>query len=213
MQLKRAHVLEILHPNVPSRRKLASLLITIFATSASCKPRPPSSSTDTAASYVPGLQRTAESLAARPARPRGVVSRPLSWQPLAKGLTWKFRVYSSVMDAPNFRFALVIKNPTSKPLRTEFAGSFSAGIYFEVQVRDSAGAEVWNNLHGLDLDYSKLGMPVLPNDSLLLSAQWRGVDNRRQRLPSGEYWAQAYLIPFVRNDPSIRSKPERLKIQ
>jgi len=212
MQLKRAHVLEISHPNVPSRRKLASLLITIFATLASCKPKPPSSSTDSAASYVPGLQRT-ESLVVRPARPKGVLSPPLSWQPLERGLTWKFRVYSSVMDHPNFVFALVINNPTSKALRTELAGSFAEGIYFEFQVRDTSGGEVWNNLHGLDLDYSRLRTPVLPNDSLLLRAQWRGVDNRRQRLPPGEYWAQAYLIPFVRNESSVRSQPERLEIQ
>jgi len=117
------------------------------------------------------------------------------------------------MDHPNFVFALVINNPTSRPLRTELAGSFAEGIYFEVQVRNTSGAEVWNNLHGLDLDYSGLVTPVPPNDSLLLSAQWRGVDNRRQRLPPGEYWAQAYLIPFVRNDSSLRSRPERLKIQ
>jgi hypothetical protein len=117
------------------------------------------------------------------------------------------------MRGGKFAFSFVIRNATTKLIKAELAGTLSQGPTVEVSVADRAGVEVWNNLHGQELPFSRVGVPIPAHDTVEMTVSWDGVDDRGKKLPAGDYSVEGYLIPWVRNQPSIQSTRQRLVIQ
>jgi len=116
------------------------------------------------------------------------------------------------MPGGKFAFSFVIRNTTAKRITAELAGTASPGPIVEVAVTDRAGTEVWSNLYGQDLPFSRVKIPIPAHDSLPLTVPWDGSDNQGKKLLPGEYWVQGYLIPWVRNHPSVQSTRKRFRI-
>lgn len=179
----------------------------------SCRGQPASSSADTsiAASVAsPGPIVVARD-SASPQRKTGR-SLPLSRR-LPPGLSWSFVTSSAAMPGGKFVFSIVVRNATGKTIPARLLGTISNGPIVEVTVADHRGVDVWSNVHGQDLPFSGLVMPIQPHDSLKVTVLWDGLDNSGRKLPPGNYSAVAYLVPLVRNQPSVRSTSERFQIR
>ena len=117
------------------------------------------------------------------------------------------------MRGGKFVFSFVIRNTTANPITAELAGTASSGPVVEVAVTDRPGTEVWSNLYGQDLPFSRVKIPIPAHDSLPLTVPWDGSDNQGKKLLPGDYWVQGYLIPWVRNHPSVQSTRKRFRIR
>jgi hypothetical protein len=193
--------------------KAGALLLCVGMSAGSCRAKPVSSSADTSVSASAAVT-TPNAGARDSASPRRTMARslPLTWKPLPSGLSWSFAASSPAMAGSKFLFSFVIRNPTAKQLHAKLAGALSSGPFVEVTVTDRAGSEVWNNLHGQDLPFSGLGVPIPAHDSVEVTVLWDGLDNSGKRLPPGQYSAEGYLIPWVRNEPSVHSIRKRVQV-
>lgn len=191
-----------------------ALLLCVCASVTSCTAKPVSSSVDTAATSAIGkVSRPEAPRDSTTAQQKPIRGLPLTWQPLPPGLTWSFATSSPVMRGGKFDFSFVIRNATAQPIRAELAGTAFQGPIVEVAVTDRAGTEVWSNLHGQDLPFSRVKVPVPAHDSLPLTVSWDGSNNQGKKLLPGDYWVEGYLIPWVRNQPSVQSTRKRLQIR
>lgn len=189
-----------------------ALLFCICASVTNCTAKPVSSSADTSTPAVAKVSRPEAPRDSTMGPQKPIRGLPLTWQPLPSGLSWNLVTSSPVMRGGKFDFSFVIRNATTHPIRAELAGTPSQGPIVEVAVSDRAGTEVWSNLHGQDLPFSRVKVPVPAHDSLPLTVSWDGSDNQGKKLLTGEYWVQGYLIPWVRNQPSVQSIRKRLHI-
>jgi hypothetical protein len=194
-------------------QRLHYLLLGVYLSLAGCTGKPDSSSGDTSVSAMAEVSpphivsADSETTQRKPVR-----SLLLTWQPLPLGLSWNFIPSAPVMRGSKFAFSFVIRNTTIKQIKAELAGTLSQGPIVEVNVTDQAGVGVWNNLHGQDLPFSRVGVPVRAHDSVEMTVLWDGVDNGGRKLGPGDYWVEGYLIPWVRNQASVQSPRKRLRI-
>jgi len=197
----------------PDDFRSVSVLFCVCASVTNCTAKPVSSSADTSTPAVAKVSRpeAPRDSATGPQKPiRGL---PLTWEPLPSGLSWDFVTFSPVMRGGKFAFSFVIRNTTAKRIIAELAGTSTPGPIVEVAVTDRAGTEVWSNLYGQDLPFSRVKIPIAAHDSLPLTVPWDGTDNQGKKLLPGEYWVQGYLIPWVRNHPSVQSTRKRFQIR
>ena len=195
-------------------RRLHTLLLWVYLSLAGCTTKPVSSSGDTSISAIAKVSRPDVVLRdSGTGEQKPVRSLPLTWQPLPRGLSWNFTPSPPVMRGGKFAFSFVIRNTTRKLIKAELAGTAYQGPIVEVNVSDQSAVEVWNNLHGQDLPFSRVGVPVPAHDSVEMTVLWDAVDNGGRKLGPGDYWVEAYLIPWVRNQPSVHSPRKRLRIQ
>lgn len=194
--------------------KAGALLLCVCMSAESCRAKPVSSAADSSISASEAVPRP-NVVARDSASPQRKTGRPLplTRQPLPSGLSWSFVTSSAAMPGGKFVFSIVVRNATGKTIPARLLGTISNGPIVEVTVADHRGVDVWSNVHGQDLPFSGLVMPIQPHDSLKVTVLWDGLDNSGRKLPPGNYSAEAYLIPLVRNQPSVRSTSERFQIR